>query len=503
METKEPTGDKRREPRFYMKIAVEVMKKSRPEGGSHDPSPFVGAVLVFPDGSYDTAYRGELREGDHAEYTVLDKKNRHRDTSGCWLFATLEPCAKGSRNSPKISCAERIMNARISDLWFGIEDKNPKVDHEGISYLIDHKVIVHQFYPEFHEEIEKINKEFMTWAKMKNDEAKEKRSIPVNSLNTKIPEANMASLSEIALEKFITSTKRNFKVDSEEFLHELREMELLEFDETTGKYHPTGNAVLLFGKNPRNVFQQAAVKAKADLGNGEVDSESFNDPLVLIPEKIEEWLKKVIPLRSDDSGFKSRKATVFPIKVIREAVVNAIVHRNYDIDGAKVQIEVNTDRIIIKSPGEPLLPITIQALNNFTATSYSRNKKIAFIFNEMDYMEESGFGMDTFRSMNRKYKLPQPVFTYDGINTIITFSRSIEILRKTISNYKINELSDTQIEGLEWIKTKREVSTREYSAHFNIGYKTAQRHLSKMRESGLIGDNGKDVNSPGYKYVIL
>ena len=60
-------------------MAVEVMKKSIPERSKTDPSPFVGAVLVFPDGTVDTAYRGEFREGDHAEYTVLDKKNRDKD----------------------------------------------------------------------------------------------------------------------------------------------------------------------------------------------------------------------------------------------------------------------------------------------------------------------------------------------------------------------------------------------------------------------------------------
>ncbi len=69
--TKEKT---RKDPKEYMKIAVDVMRKSIEERKNDKPSPYVGAVLVFPDGSYDTAYRGELREGDHAEYTLLDKK---------------------------------------------------------------------------------------------------------------------------------------------------------------------------------------------------------------------------------------------------------------------------------------------------------------------------------------------------------------------------------------------------------------------------------------------
>jgi len=77
---------KRKDPKEYMKIAVEVMKSSVNERENDKPSPYVGAVLVFPDGTYDTAYRGELREGDHAEYTLLDKKHRKDNLTDCWLF---------------------------------------------------------------------------------------------------------------------------------------------------------------------------------------------------------------------------------------------------------------------------------------------------------------------------------------------------------------------------------------------------------------------------------
>ena len=66
--------DIRKDPKEYMRLAVEVMKNSIHERKKKDPSPYVGAVLVFPDGTVETAYRGELREGDHAEYTLLIKK---------------------------------------------------------------------------------------------------------------------------------------------------------------------------------------------------------------------------------------------------------------------------------------------------------------------------------------------------------------------------------------------------------------------------------------------
>src|SRR5450631_14536 len=101
------------DPRKMMELAIAVMKQSvnepRADGKA---SPLVGAVLVKPDGTVDTACRGELRHGDHAEFTLLERKHRDERLDGSVLFATLEPCAPGSRKHPKLGCAERIVNAR-------------------------------------------------------------------------------------------------------------------------------------------------------------------------------------------------------------------------------------------------------------------------------------------------------------------------------------------------------------------------------------------------------
>ena len=213
--------NKRKDPKEYMKIAVDIMKKSIEERKGDKPSPYVGAVLVFPDGTYDTAYRGELREGDHAEYTLLDKKHRQEELSDCWLFATLEPCAPGARKAPKTSCSERIVNARISEVWFGVEDKNPKVDHGGIDYMVEKGVKINQFSPEFHKEIEDYNKEFMKWANMKNQDAKNEIIKPLETLEKKITSSDMSSLSEIALQKYVTDSKRKYNINSDDFYREL------------------------------------------------------------------------------------------------------------------------------------------------------------------------------------------------------------------------------------------------------------------------------------------
>ena len=65
------------DPRKMMERAIEVMRQSINEPRADGkPSPLVGAVLVKPDGTIDTACRGELRHGDHAEFTLLERSRR-------------------------------------------------------------------------------------------------------------------------------------------------------------------------------------------------------------------------------------------------------------------------------------------------------------------------------------------------------------------------------------------------------------------------------------------
>lgn len=121
--------------RKLMELAIQVMRQSEPErrpDGS--PSPSVGAVLVRPDGSVTTASRGELRDGNHAEFTLLERKCSAERLDGCILFTTLEPCL--NRTHPKRGCARHIVSARIKKVYVGIEDDNPSVAGKGIEHMI-------------------------------------------------------------------------------------------------------------------------------------------------------------------------------------------------------------------------------------------------------------------------------------------------------------------------------------------------------------------------------
>jgi len=248
-------------PRKLMELAIEVMRQTvsepRKDGKA---SPKVGAVLVKPDGKVETAYRGELRYGDHAEFTLLERKNRGNKLDGSTLFATLEPCAPGARRDPKVDCAERIRLARIKEVWIGIQDPDPKVARKGIVYLEQSGIKVHMFDRDLQEVIEKENKDFLAQANERAAEAKKKPvGIVLSPLENRLPAAVLTDFSDEALALYRERAKIAEVVGSDEFNRRLLQQGLL--GEEKGRLLPTGFGILLFGKEPRRVMRQAGLLA--------------------------------------------------------------------------------------------------------------------------------------------------------------------------------------------------------------------------------------------------
>ncbi len=258
--------------------------------------------------------------------------------------------------------------------------------------------------------------------------------------------------------------------------------------------------ILLFGKNPRSKFKQAAFMASVEYGKNKVEPKTFDQPLVLIPDLIEEWLIKVLPLAKDTSSFKRKDIPNFPPKVLREAIINALVHRDYMIEGAKSSIEIDDLKIVIKSPGAPLPSISLEQLNTFKAPSISRNPMLTYVFSLMDYVEEKGFGMKALRSLYSEFNLPLPEYTFDDPFLSLSFPRNMDAIVEVSARTGIGELNADELKGFEWIKSQGEVSARDYTIQFGVTARTTSRHLSKMLELELIKTNGENPKSPKFRY---
>jgi len=482
-------------PREFMELAVKAMRDSVGEDRSDKSSPLVGAVIVMPDGKVERACRGELSDGDHAEYTLLERKLPSDNLTGAVLFVTLEPCAPGARSEKKMSCAERIVNRRIAKVWVGIEDPDPLVDNKGIQYLLDHGVDVELFDRDLQENIRQINLNFISGAEERASLFDEKATQgDLFGFEAPILLATLDDLSTEEIEKFITSADEfKFSYGTEAFLNAFTQLRYLaNVDETI---HPTGLGILLFGKNPQLFFPQAVIRATFRTSGRKEDIATFSGSLPKQANDSLEWFKRMIGKQGDRTSAERKEIYDYPVDVVRESVNNALAHRSYDIEGASVYLEIDDDTIVVKSPGGPVKPITMERIQRLDAPYLSKNPKITYAFEKLDLAEIRGLGFETIRSLPDEHNLPLPVISFDDPFLTFAFSRAYGNRNSNNGDARVNALNKTEAKGYDYIRLNSPITRKAYEAHFGIAGITANRHIARFLELGLVTKIGSGTKT--------
>lgn len=211
----------------------------------------------------------------------------------------------------------------------------------------------------------------------------------------------------------------------------LQHLDLAEFDGNKLKLRKA--ALLLFAKqaikwHPR--LQVRILKLKGnELKTGKdynvIKDEDVSGNILTLIEKAWELIRPYLTetKMSSDAIFKTQ--ILYPDLACKEALINAIAHRDYSIEGRGIEVYVFDDRLEIKSPGMLLTSIKISDINKRIGVHQSRNTHIARVLKEIGYMRELGEGFRRIFELMESYDLTPPQLYSADKSFIVSFSQKL------------------------------------------------------------------------------
>jgi ATP-dependent DNA helicase RecG len=252
----------------------------------------------------------------------------------------------------------------------------------------------------------------------------------------------------------------------------------------------TNSAVLLFGNNPQDFFIQAEAKCIRFKGTGVtgtmIDMKDIGSNLIDQVIEVEKFIFSHISLTSwiENGKIERQEKWEYPPKAIREALINAIAHRDYK-SPSKVQVRIFDDRIEFWNPGKLPEGWTVETLKE-KHESKPFNPLIARAFFWIKYIEEVGTGTNKIIDWCKEWGLPEPDFEYTGTSIVTTFRKS-KLTHEYLESLGLNE---RELKIIEYIKVNNRITSSAIQKIFNVRRKAANSYLKKLIDLGLIARKG-------------
>lgn len=157
--------------------------------------------------------------------------------------------------------------------------------------------------------------------------------------------------------------------------------------------------------------------------------------------------------------------------------------------GAPVYFEINDKSIVIKSPGLPEPPVTLENIVSFSASSFSRNPVIMYVLDKLNYAEQRGLGFETVKDLPSK-NLPLPRVQYNA-----PYIEFVLPLTMEVAETMYGDLSEKEIKVLEYIRVKGSASSADIQKHFDMEQKPVSRIIAKLIGKKYIISEGKARNT--------
>jgi ATP-dependent DNA helicase RecG len=267
---------------------------------------------------------------------------------------------------------------------------------------------------------------------------------------------------------------------------------------------PTVSGLLLFGKEPQLFLPQSrAIFVKfSDTGPrgpegsfGYGRREEFLGPLPLIIDRAWRVIWEEMDKRAVVRGLQRQEETEYPSAAVREALVNAVAHRDYRITGRSIEIRMYTDRMEITSPGGLPAHITV---DNLIEEHYSRNPRLVNGLYQWGYIEELGLGIDRMVEDMVKAGHPPPSFDAKSHRFTVTLYNTRDATRATQSWE--TSMNERQMKALEWVQRNGSITNSDYRTLCpHVGPETLRLDLADMVARSILLKIG---DKRGTRYIL-
>ena len=249
------------------------------------------------------------------------------------------------------------------------------------------------------------------------------------------------------------------------------------------KKYLTNTGVLFFSKEPAKHLPQSAVICALYKGNDKtqiLDRKEYTGTIIENIESALTYLESYLNTRYEITGPRRKEIPDIPKQALREAVVNAVCHRNYLECGAHVMVEIFRDYVTISNPGG--LPKGLKE-TQFGKISVARNPEIAQLLFRANYIEKMGTGILRIRTEMDKASLPSPKFEYDTFFVITLW-------RESGLENRAEELSENGRKIVEMMQNNKTISISELSASIGISQSTVTREIKTLKKNAYISRVG-------------
>lgn len=253
---------------------------------------------------------------------------------------------------------------------------------------------------------------------------------------------------------------------------------------------PTVAGLLLFGRDPQRFLRSAeiiCVRYASATMSDEFVRQDIGGVLVEQARQAEAFVASNMRRGMRIRGLAREESTEYPLAVVREAIVNAIAHRDYSIRGEGIRLLMFSDRLEIYSPGR--LPGHV-TLENIKDERYSRNEAIVAVLTDLGYIERLGYGIDRMIAAMQEAGLPAPEFEETVAGFRVTLRSSGEEL---VSAHPQQQrwhhafLNERQEAALAFVQTHGRITNSDLQALSpDVHPETIRRDLADLVDKNLL-----------------